>query len=202
MTKRLRVWMRRRESLGEGPGTRQAPLWINKAVQILVLKTLIQISARAVGVQPTQLLILPLGISKNSGFYLLCSEDAIPGNKLPSSGQVLSVFLHNHLNLKKERAESAKVVVGEVLVFWDKARIPTQRQDKILAKRELGRRESLRSVDLVLVWKEKAAQKKKEADARQIERTRMEQEASCSQVELASSSSVFSDSEGSVVEEE
>ncbi|KAG0712623.1 hypothetical protein GWK47_018069 [Chionoecetes opilio] len=57
-----------------------------------------------------------------------------PGIKLPSSGQVLSVFVRNYLNLKKERAESAKVVVEEALVFWDKARIPTQRQDKILAK--------------------------------------------------------------------
>ncbi|KAG0717220.1 hypothetical protein GWK47_008187 [Chionoecetes opilio] len=73
-------------------------------------------------------------ISENRGIYLLGSEDAIWGSKLPSSGQVLSVFLHNHLNLKQERAESAKVVVGKVLVFWNKARIPTQRQDKILAK--------------------------------------------------------------------
>ncbi|KAG0716953.1 hypothetical protein GWK47_008430 [Chionoecetes opilio] len=204
--------------------------------------------------------------SKNRRFYLLInyldgSEDAIRGNKHPSSGQVLSVFLHKHLNLKMERADSAKVVVREVLVFWDKARIPTQRQDKILAKvqalydcwkglkknqgrqtqmqrtneerfktdmgnlfdvasadvlkliknpedrdfllakRELGRRGSLGSVDLELVRKEEAAQKKKEAYARQIERTQMEQEASCSLVELASSFSVSFDSEGSVVEE-
>ncbi|KAG0712248.1 hypothetical protein GWK47_018908 [Chionoecetes opilio] len=178
-------------------------------------------------------------MSKNRRFYLLGSEDAIRGKKLSSSGQVLSVFLHKHLNLKMERAESANMVVGEVLVFWDKARIPTQRQEKMLAKvlalhdrwkglkknqgrqtqmqrtneerfktdmgnlfdRELGRSGSLGSVDLVLVRKEEAAQKKKKANARQIERTRMEQEASCSLVELASSSSVSSDSEESVVEE-
>ncbi|KAG0721420.1 hypothetical protein GWK47_006372 [Chionoecetes opilio] len=68
----------------------------------------------------------------------------------------------------------------------------------LLTQRELG---SLGSVDLVLVRKEEAAQKKKEANARQIERTRMEQEVSCSQVELASSS-VSSESERCVVEEE
>ncbi|KAG0717680.1 hypothetical protein GWK47_053918 [Chionoecetes opilio] len=73
-------------------------------------------------------------MSQNRDFYILGSEDTIRGTKLPFSGQVLSVFFHNHLNLKKERADSARVVVEEVLVFWDKARIPTQRQDKILAK--------------------------------------------------------------------
>ncbi|KAG0713441.1 hypothetical protein GWK47_016226 [Chionoecetes opilio] len=77
---------------------------------------------------------LGLEISENRGINLLGSEDAIRGSKLSSSGQVLSVFLHNHLNLKQERGESAKVVVREVLVFWDKARIPTQRQDNILGK--------------------------------------------------------------------
>ncbi|KAG0695971.1 hypothetical protein GWK47_026707 [Chionoecetes opilio] len=60
-------------------------------------------------------------------------------------------------------------------------------RDFLLAQWELGRRGSVGSVELVLVRKEEAAQKK-EANARQIERTRMEQEASCSQVELASSS--------------
>ncbi|KAG0718429.1 hypothetical protein GWK47_052441 [Chionoecetes opilio] len=73
-------------------------------------------------------------MSKNRGFYLLGSEDTIWGTNRPSSGQVLCVFLHKHLNLKKERADSARVVVEEVLVFRDKARIHTQRQDKILAK--------------------------------------------------------------------
>lgn len=72
--------------------------------------------------------------------------------------------------------------------------------DFLLAQWELGWRRSMGSVDLVLAQKEDAAQKK-EAEARRIERMRMEQEASCSQVELASSSSV-SDSEGSVAEEE
>ncbi|KAG0712829.1 hypothetical protein GWK47_017564 [Chionoecetes opilio] len=73
-------------------------------------------------------------------------------------------------------------------------------RDFLLAQREIGRRGSLGSVDLVLV-REEAAQKKKEANARQIERTRMEQEALCSQVKLASYSSVSSESEGCVLEE-
>ncbi|KAG0715723.1 hypothetical protein GWK47_011276 [Chionoecetes opilio] len=71
----------------------------------------------------------------------------------------------------------------------------------LLAQWELGRRGSVDSVELVLVRKEEAAQKK-EVNARQIERTRMEQEASCNQVELVSSCFVSPDYEGSVVEEE
>ncbi|KAG0721676.1 hypothetical protein GWK47_045969 [Chionoecetes opilio] len=68
-------------------------------------------------------------------------------------------------------------------------------RDFLLAQWELGQRGSVGSVELVLVRKEEAAQKK-EANARQIEKTRMEQEASCSQVELASSFLVSSDYEG------
>ncbi|KAG0722210.1 hypothetical protein GWK47_044941 [Chionoecetes opilio] len=74
-------------------------------------------------------------------------------------------------------------------------------RDFLLAQRELGRRGVIWVGGPCTGAKEEATQKK-EANGRLIKRTRMEQEASCSRVELASSYSVSSDSEGSVVEEE
>lgn len=73
-------------------------------------------------------------MSSKRGLYLLDREEHLLGSKLPSSGQVLSVFLHNHLQLGKQKKDSAEVVVKELLSFWTKARIPTQRDDKIQAK--------------------------------------------------------------------
>jgi hypothetical protein len=46
----------------------------------------------------------------------------------------LSVFLHHHLDLGEQKNESAQVVVKELLAFWARARIPTQRPDKIQGK--------------------------------------------------------------------
>ena len=69
-------------------------------------------------------------MSTSRGFYLLeKSEEEILGSRLPSRGQVLGVFLHHHISLKKQLRESAEAVWSEVEKFWSKARIPTQRSD-------------------------------------------------------------------------
>lgn len=73
-------------------------------------------------------------MTSKRGLYLMNSEEHLLGSKLPSSGQELSVFLHHHLDLGKQKNESAQVVVKELLAFWVRARIPTQRPDKIQAK--------------------------------------------------------------------
>lgn len=73
-------------------------------------------------------------MTSKRGLYLLNSEEHLLGSKLPSSGQVLSVFLHHHLYLGKQKNESALEVVKELLAFWARARIPTQRPDKIQNK--------------------------------------------------------------------
>ena len=60
-----------------------------------------------------------------SALWLLGSEDTeITGTKLPSKRQVLCVLLHHHTALKKTIHRSAMAVIKEVLLFWNKARIP------------------------------------------------------------------------------
>ena len=74
-------------------------------------------------------------MAKNRGFYLLDKYHIkILGSKLPSNEQVLSVLLHHHIKLKKPLDESARNVVIEIVAFWNKARIPTRRNDKIQKK--------------------------------------------------------------------
>ena len=62
-----------------------------------------------------------------SALWLLGSEDTeITGTKLPSKKQVLCVLLHHHKTLKKALHASAIAVIKEVLLFWNKARIPVR----------------------------------------------------------------------------
>lgn len=65
------------------------------------------------------------------------AEVNITGAKLPSVGQVLRVFFYNTRAVKLNSRESARLVVREVNIFWQKARIPTQKEchciDKVLA---------------------------------------------------------------------
>lgn len=56
-------------------------------------------------------------------------ETKITGNKLPSKLQVLKVFFYHTRILKLKLRESAKICIDEVLVFWQKAQIPTKRND-------------------------------------------------------------------------
>ena len=74
-------------------------------------------------------------MSKTRGFYLIEeTSNEILGAKLPSKEQVLSVFLHHHITKNKSVSESADIVSGEVEAYWQKARLPLQRKDKIKEK--------------------------------------------------------------------
>lgn len=67
--------------------------------------------------------------------YLLGDFDTqIYGNKLPSKGQVLRVLFYNIRVVKLSTRESAKLVVREVKVFWDKARLPIQKENRCIDK--------------------------------------------------------------------
>lgn len=48
----------------------------------------------------------------------------IHGSKLPSNGQVLSVFFYNMRTVNLTTRESAALAVRECCIFWEKARIP------------------------------------------------------------------------------
>lgn len=73
--------------------------------------------------------------AKERCYYLMSkSEETIRGSKLPSKGQVLRVFLHQHIDNKKDLRESAEVIYKEVQNFWERARIPTKRKDHITEK--------------------------------------------------------------------
>lgn len=54
----------------------------------------------------------------------------ITGSKLPSNIQVLRTLFFNLRIVKLNVRDSAKLVIKEVLIFWEKARIPTK-TDKI-----------------------------------------------------------------------
>lgn len=64
-----------------------------------------------------------------SNIYLLGPIDInIRGAKLPSIGQALRVFFYALHIMQLDSRESARLVVREVMLFWDKARIPTRKE--------------------------------------------------------------------------
>ena len=58
----------------------------------------------------------------------------LTGSKLPSQRQVLSVFMHHHKIDNKPTKECASLLAKEVMVFWKKAKILTQRNDHVAEK--------------------------------------------------------------------
>lgn len=56
------------------------------------------------------------------------------GSKLPSKKQVLQRFFHHHGNNKKTIHYSAKETAREILLFWEKAKIPTRQECHIINK--------------------------------------------------------------------
>jgi len=57
--------------------------------------------------------------------FLIGSEETqIHGSKLPSNGQMLSVFFYNMRTVNLVVRESAALAVRECCIFWEKARIP------------------------------------------------------------------------------
>lgn len=60
----------------------------------------------------------------------------ITGSKLPSKRQVLQVMFYHMRYAKLSKRESARLVVREALIFWEKARIPTQFEQECTLKLE------------------------------------------------------------------
>lgn len=74
------------------------------------------------------------GHRRSSIFLIGAAKHEITGSKLPSKGDVLKLFFYNLRYRKLEIAGSATLVTDEVVLFWKKARIPTQAHDKIRKK--------------------------------------------------------------------
>jgi len=67
--------------------------------------------------------------------FLVGSMDyQITGSKYPSKKNCLSVLFYNLRIVKSSLQESAALVVDECLIFWKKARIPTQDPPNIIKK--------------------------------------------------------------------
>lgn len=73
--------------------------------------------------------------SADTNVYLIGKcEPKIVGVKLPSKQQVLQCFFYNVRCENKTVKESARLVLNEILPFWEKARIPTPDQRTCAAK--------------------------------------------------------------------
>lgn len=66
--------------------------------------------------------------SKTEIFLIGFENSQICGAKLPTTRHLLQTFFYNHRTLKFSLKTSAELVIKEVLIFWEKARIKT-RQD-------------------------------------------------------------------------
>lgn len=60
----------------------------------------------------------------------------ITGCKLPSNRQVLCALFYNLRTVKLTLRESAKLTIREVLIFWQKARIPAKDEQNAITKLE------------------------------------------------------------------
>lgn len=58
------------------------------------------------------------------------------GSKLPSKRQVLQVMFYHIRFHNKSARESARAVVRELFIFWDKAGIPTPKESRCIEKLE------------------------------------------------------------------
>lgn len=61
-------------------------------------------------------------------------EEQILGSKLPSKRQVLQTWYYHIRNNKLQVNESARLVVDEVLQFWNRARLPSLSEDNCFKK--------------------------------------------------------------------
>lgn len=74
-------------------------------------------------------------LRKDCQIFLIGSYSSqIVGSKLPSKGQVLKVLFFNLRQVKLDITESARLAVREVILFWEKARIPTQAEKNCIPK--------------------------------------------------------------------
>ncbi|KAK9696216.1 hypothetical protein QE152_g32038 [Popillia japonica] len=73
-------------------------------------------------------------MSRKSVFFVGSMTNQITGSKLPSRGNVLSVLFYNMREVMLTLHESASLVIDESLIFWKKARIPTQDRSDCIKK--------------------------------------------------------------------
>lgn len=70
-------------------------------------------------------------------YYLIgYASNQLTGSKLPSKKEVIKVLFFNWRVVNMSLRESAKLVIEELLIFWDKARIPTREKQHCIAKLE------------------------------------------------------------------
>lgn len=60
----------------------------------------------------------------------------ITGSKLPSNCQVLRSLFYNMRQVKLNNREAARLTIKEVLIFWEKAKIPTKHEKDCITKLE------------------------------------------------------------------
>ena len=71
---------------------------------------------------------------KSKEMWLIGREQStMSGNKLPSKQQTMALFFHLHLSEKMTVRDSATETSRQVLEFWARARIPTQRKQHVVA---------------------------------------------------------------------
>lgn len=64
--------------------------------------------------------------SKKSVFLIGCVKQQKTGSKLPSNGQVLTVFFYNIREVNLTVNENAILTIHECIIYWGEARIPTK----------------------------------------------------------------------------
>ncbi|XP_050546043.1 uncharacterized protein LOC126908175 [Daktulosphaira vitifoliae] len=74
--------------------------------------------------------------SRKSIYLIGNSSHQLVGCKLPSNRQVLSVLFFNIREVNLSVLDSARLVIDETLIFWQKARIPTKEVRNCLPKLE------------------------------------------------------------------
>lgn len=75
--------------------------------------------------------------SKDRGIWLIGGTlESITGSKLPSNKQILQRFFHLHKYEKISIQSSATITAREVGAFWEKAKIPTQKECHVLEKKK------------------------------------------------------------------
>lgn len=76
-------------------------------------------------------------LRENVDFVGCTSNQIVATYSLPTIKQVLAVLFYNMRRFKNSVEISAKLVVQECLIFWKKARIPTQEVHKCVDKLKL-----------------------------------------------------------------
>lgn len=78
---------------------------------------------------------MALSLRSKTEIFLVGFEEAqILGAKLPTNRQVFKTFFYILHEVKLSKNESAKLAIRETIIFWEKARIQTRREDKCVEK--------------------------------------------------------------------